>query len=158
MRVAVYPGSFCPLTNGHIDIIKRACKVFDKVIILVAVNKDKKYSISVNDRVKLIKEATIDMDNVSVDSYDGLTMNYARNVHAVALIRGLRVVSDFEYEWQYAAANEYIDSNIEIVFFMAHKETNFISSSTINELFNSGVDISPLVPKCVLDYLNKNRK
>ncbi len=157
MKIAVYPGSFDPITIGHIDIIKRATKIFDKVIVLVAKNPNKKYRNSLENRILMIKEATKDIKNVDVDSDDGLTVNYAKKIGASALIRGLRVAGDFEYEWQLASANEFIDPNIEIVFFLAHKKTSFISSSTINEMYDNGVDISELVPKIVLDIYSKPR-
>ena len=105
----------------------------------------------------MAKEACKEYKNVTVDSYEGLTVDYANKVHAQALIRGLRVVSDFEYEWQLFSANEYIDPNIEMVFFMARKKTSFISSSTINEMYDNGVDITELVPPIVLETY-KNRK
>ncbi len=157
-RIAIYPGSFDPITNGHLDIINRASKLFDEVIILVAYNKEKKARFSAEDRVSMIKESISKFKNVSVDSYSGLTMEYAKNKGAIALIRGIRVVSDFEYEWQLAAANEYVDPNIEMVFLMSHQETTFISSSTIDELYFNGVDISPLVPKVVLEFYKKINK
>ncbi len=156
MRVAVYPGSFDPITIGHIDIINRATKIFDKVIVLVAKNPNKKYRNSLEDRIAMIKDATKDNKNVEVDSDDGLTVNYAKKVGATALIRGLRVAGDFEYEWQLASANEFIDPNIEIVFFLAHKKTSFISSSTINEMYDNGVDISELVPEIVVKHYKKS--
>ena len=157
-RIAIYPGSFDPITNGHLDIINRASKLFDEVIILVAYNKEKKARFSAEDRVSMIKESISKFKNVSVDSYSGLTMEYAKNKGAIALIRGIRVVSDFEYEWQLAAANEYVDPNIEMVFLMSHQETTFISSSTIDELYFNDVDISPLVPKVVLEFYKKINK
>ncbi len=158
MRVAVYPGSFDPITIGHIDIIKRATNIFDKVIVLVAKNSSKKYRNSLKDRIFMIKEAVKDIKNVYVDSDDGLTVNYAKKIGASVLIRGIRVVGDFEYEWQLASANEFIDPEIEIVFFMAHKKTSFISSSTINEMYDNGVNISELVPASVIEVYNKKFK
>ncbi len=158
MRIAVYPGSFDPITIGHIDIINRATKIFDKVIVLVAKNPSKKYRNSLEDRILMIKDATKDIKNVEVDSDDGLTVNYAKKIGATALIRGLRVAGDFEYEWQLASANEFIDPNIEIIFFIAHKKTSFISSSTINEMYDNGVDISELVPNIVVDVYKKRNK
>ena len=158
MRIAVYPGSFDPITIGHIDIINRATKIFDKVIVLVAKNPSKKYRNSLEDRILMIKGATKDIKNVEVDSDDGLTVNYAKKIGATALIRGLRVAGDFEYEWQLASANEFIDPNIEIIFFIAHKKTSFISSSTINEMYDNGVDISELVPNIVVDVYKKRNK
>lgn len=158
MKIAVYPGSFDPITNGHIDIIYRASKVFDKIIILVAINPDKKYHFSDEARVNMIKGAVKDLVNVEVDSYNGLVVEYAKKHGASVLIRGLRVVSDFEYEWKLAAANEFIDPSIEMVFFMAHNKTSFISSSTINEMFNQHIDISELVPTSVIEEYKKSSK
>ena len=155
MKIAIYPGSFDPITNGHLDILKRAARVFDKVIVLVAINPHKASRFSLEDRVAMIEEATEDMDNVVVDSYHGLTVKYAKEHGATHLIRGLRAVSDFEYEFQLASANEFADSSIDMVFFMARGDKTFISSSAIFELYQSGVDISTLVPKSVLKRLNK---
>lgn len=156
-KIAVYPGSFDPITNGHLDILKRALNVFDEVIVLVAVNIDKKSRFSMSERVEMIKEAVKDMDNVKVDSYDGLTVKYAKEHNAYHLIRGLRAVSDFEYEFTLASANECADKDVDMVFFMSKGDKNFISSSMIISLFNSGVDITSLVPPSVIKMLNKKK-
>ena len=153
MKIAVYPGSFDPITNGHLDILKRASSIFDKVIVLVAINQNKKSRFSIKDRVDMIKESIRDMDNVEVDSFEGLTVKYAKEHHATHLIRGLRAVSDFEYEFQLASANEYADASIDMVFFMARGDKTFISSSAILELYKSGVDVSSLVPPSVIKRL-----
>ena len=153
MKIAVYPGSFDPITNGHLDILERASRVFDKVIVLVASNPNKHSRFSVEERVAMIEEATTEFKNVVVDYYDGLTVRYAKEHGATHLIRGLRAVSDFEYEFQLASANEFADSSIDMVFFMARGEKSFISSSAIFELHNSDVDISNLVPASVLKRL-----
>ena len=153
MKVAIYPGSFDPITNGHINILERACKVFDKVIVLVANNDAKKSRFSVEERVAMIKEAVAEMKGVEVDSTNGLTVKYAKEKGATHLIRGLRAVSDFEYEFQLASANEFADASIDMVFFMARGDKTFISSSSIIRLHESGVDISNLVPKSVLKRL-----
>ena len=152
MKVAVYPGSFDPITNGHLEILKRALNIFDKVIMLVAVNDNKKARFSSEDRVNMIKEA-IDDPRVEVDSYNGLTVEYAKKHGAQHLIRGLRAVTDFEYEFSLASANDYIDDSIDTVFLMSKAEKSFINSSMIMELYHSGVDISSLVPPSVIKRL-----
>ena len=158
MKIAVYPGSFDPITNGHLDIIRRASKLFDKVIVLLAINPEKSCRFSKEERLNMLVDVVKPFKNVEVDSYNGLTIEYARKHGASVLIRGLRVVSDFEYEWAYSAANEYIDKEIEMVFLMSHKELSFISSSSIDELYKSGVDISSLVPKIVLETYARTKK
>lgn len=155
MKKAIYPGSFDPITNGHLDILSRAIKVFDEVIILVAVNPNKHFNFSPKERVEMIKEAVKDYPHIKVDYYDGLTVEYAKKHGATHLIRGLRAVSDFEYEFQLASANEYVDSTIDMVFFMARGDKSFISSSAIMELTNSGVDVSGLVPSSVIKRIKK---
>ena len=152
-KIAIYPGSFDPMTIGHLDILKRSLSLFDEVIVLIAVNNRKKSRFSVEKRLEMIKEITKNMPNVKVDFTDGLTIDYARKVNAKHLIRGLRAVTDFEYEFQLAAANEFCDSNIDMIFFMGHNDTSFINSSTVMELFENGVDVSKLVPAPVLKYL-----
>ena len=152
MKIAVYPGSFDPITNGHIDVLKRALNVFDKVIVLVADNPNKKSKFTTQEKVTMIKEAIeeLHLEGASVDSYSGLSVEYAKNHGAACLIRGLRAVTDFEYEFKLSAANHYIDSSIDEIFFMSHAETSFISSSDVDELYSSGVDISSLVPNSVI--------
>ncbi len=156
-KIAIYPGSFDPMTIGHLDILKRSLSLFDEVIILVANNQKKKARFTVEERIFMIKEIIKDMDNVKVDSYDGLTVEYAKKVEAKHLIRGLRAVTDFEYEFQLAAANEYLDDNIDMIFFMGHTNKSFINSSTVMELYDNGADVSHLLPKPVLDYINKHK-
>ena len=152
MKIAVYPGSFDPITNGHLEILKRALNIFDKVIMLVAVNPNKKTRFNAEERVSMIKEAVND-DRVLVDSFEGLTVDYAKKHGATHLIRGLRAVTDFEYEFSLASANDYIDSSIDTVFLMSKAEKSFINSSMIMELYQSGVDVSALVPPSVLKRL-----
>ena len=153
MKVGIYPGSFDPITNGHLDVLKRSLEVFDKVIVLVAVNPDKSSRFSPEERVAMIKEATANMKNVEVDYTTGLTVDYARKHGAKHLIRGLRAVTDFEYEFQLAVANEFADNEIDMIFFMSRGETNYITSSMIMELYKNGVDITTLVPNSVLKRL-----
>ena len=155
MKIAIYPGSFDPFTNGHLDILKRACEVFDKVIVLVAVNSAKKTVFTQKERVELLGEILNGMPKVEVDSYDGLTVDYAKKAGAKHIIRGLRAVTDFEYEFQLASANRYACRDVDMVFFMASSEHSFVSSSVVNELRKNGADVSPLVPKEVLKAYDK---
>ena len=154
MKIAVYPGSFDPITHGHLEILKRALNIFDRVIMLVAVNDDKKSRFSADERVAMIKEA-IDDERVMVDYHDGLTVEYAKKHGATHLIRGLRAVTDFEYEFSLASANDFIDSSIDTVFLMSKAEKSFINSSMIIELHKKGVDVSSLVPPSVIKRLKK---
>ena len=156
-KIAVYPGSFDPITNGHLDILKRALDSFDEVIVLVGVNPSKKYNFSTSERVEMIKECVND-PRVKVDSNIGLTVQYAKEHGATHLIRGLRAVTDFEYEFQLAAANDYAaNGDIDSVFLMSKVANSFISSSSILELYRNGIDVSNLVPAPVLKRL-KNLK
>lgn len=152
-KIAIYAGSFDPITNGHIDIIKRALKLFEDIIVLVAVNPDKKTTFSVEERVKLVKESLKGISGVAVSHTTGLTINYAKRVGAKALVRGLRAATDFEYEFQLMSANRFIDEKIESVFLMAKHEFMFISSSNIKEMHKGGVNVSALVPPSVLTAL-----
>ena len=145
MKIAIYPGSFDPITNGHLDIILRASKLFDKIYVCIAKNSSKQSFFSSEERVKMVEIATQDFENVEVISTDDLIVNVAKKLNATAIVRGLRAVTDFEYEFQLAAANEYIDQNIEMVFLMASLSKSFISSSSIKEFFTYNVSASPLI-------------
>lgn len=153
MKIAVYPGSFDPITNGHLDILNRALNIFDKVIVLIAINPNKTNRFSPEERKAMIEEA-VNNKNVVVDTWDGLTVRYAKEHGATHLIRGLRAVTDFEYEFQLASANDYADSSIDSVFLMSKGEKSFINSSSIMELYKKGVDVSALVPESVIKRLN----
>ena len=153
MKIAVYPGSFDPITNGHLDILDRACALFDKVIVLVANNPNKSSNFSAEERVEMIKEATKGNEKIEVTTDSGLTVEFAKKHKATHLIRGLRAVSDFEYEFQLASANEFIDPKIDTVFLMARGDKTFISSSSIITMAKQGVDVSKLVPSSVLKRL-----
>jgi pantetheine-phosphate adenylyltransferase len=158
MRIAIYAGSFDPITKGHLDILKTAAGMFDKVIIAVAKNPDKQGFLPVNVRVGLIKKSVSDIENVEVDSFEGLTINYARQKGATILIRGLRAVSDFEYEMQLSQANSALADDIKTVFLTTKPKYNFISSSTIKEIFLNGGDVSKFVPEAVNEYFTKEFK
>lgn len=153
MKIALYPGSFDPITNGHLDILKRSLSIFDKVIVLVAINPNKESRFSAEERMDMIIEAVDNDPRIEVDCFDGLTVEYAKSRGATHLIRGLRAVTDFEYEFQLAVANDYIDSSIDTVFLMSKSDKSFISSSMILELHQKGVDVSDLVPFSVFRRL-----
>ncbi len=159
MKTAIYPGSFDPITKGHLDVLKRACAIFDKVILVVSVNMNKKSFLPLEDRLKLIKESCSDIENVEIDSYDGLTIEYAKKRNANVLIRGLRAVSDFEYEMQLSQANSALSSDIHTVFLITKPKYNFISSGTVREIALMKGDVSKFVPEPVAKYLeNKYMK
>lgn len=154
MRIAIYPGSFDPITKGHLDILKTGAEIFDKVIIAVARNSEKKGFLSIEDRVRLIRESIKDIENAEVDSFEGLTIEYAKKKGAKVLIRGLRAVSDFEYELQLSQANSALCSDIKTVFLTTKPKYNFISSSTIKEIHINHGDISKFVPEPVYEFLH----
>ena len=156
MTKAIYPGSFDPLTNGHLDIILRASKIFDKVYVVVADNSLKKYFFTTEERVEMAKKACENIPNVEVLYTNGVVIHKARELGCKVIVRGLRAVTDFEFELQLAAANEYINPNIETMFLMAAEGKGFISSSYVKDFYLSKVNIDQLVPKIVLDYF-KNK-
>ena len=158
LKIALYPGSFDPITNGHLDVLERARAMFDKVVIAVLNNQKKKSFLDIKTRVKLIEEATSCMDNVSVDFFNGLTVEYARTIGAKFLIRGLRTITDFEYEVQLCQTNQVIAPDIDTVLLSTKPEHNFISSSIVRELSHYKTNISKFVPKNVVQYLQDNKK
>ena len=153
MRTAIYPGSFDPITNGHLDVLTTGAKIFGKVIIAVSNNINKNSFLTVEERINLIKESVKHLDNVEVDSFNGLTVNYAKERGATILLRGLRAVSDFEYEMQLSQTNSELSPDIKTVFLITKPEYNFISSSTVKEIFLNNGDISNFVPEPVKEYL-----
>lgn len=155
MKIAVYPGSFDPITLGHIDVLKDSAQMFDKVIITVSNNINKNALLSVEERLNLIKESVKDIPNVEVDSFDGLTVEYAKSRNATILLRGLRAVSDFEYEMQLSQTNRALNEDIKTVFLITKPEYNFISSSTVKEILKNKGDISKFVPTPVYEYLTE---
>lgn len=153
--IAVCPGSFDPVTYGHLDIIKRGAKVFDIVYVCVLNNASKNPLFTVEERIELLKEVTSDIHNVTIESFQGLLMEYARNKKASAILRGLRAVSDFEYEMQITSVNRVLDEEIETFFMMTNNQYSFLSSSIVKEVAKYGGNISELVPKAVEDALKK---
>ena len=156
-RVAVFPGSFDPLTNGHVDIIERGCAIFDRVIVAVLINADKTPLFSVDERVSIIREVCQGQPGVDVDTFDGLLVHYARRQGATALIRGLRAVSDFEYEFQMALMNRRLNHDLETVFLMPAEQYTYTSSRLIKEVFRLGGAVSGLVPPIVEQRLRQKQ-
>jgi pantetheine-phosphate adenylyltransferase len=146
VKIAVYPGSFDPITNGHLDIIHRAAKMFDRVIVAVAINAEKTALFSVEERRRFIADAVKGMPKVSVAEFGGLLIDYARRKRATAVVRGLRAVSDFEFEFQLALMNRKLDPSIETIFLMTKDEYTFISSRLVKEIGELGGNVSAFVP------------
>ena len=153
MTIAIYPGSFDPITNGHIDILKSGSEIFDKVIIAVSYNINKQGFLSVEERVDLIKKSVAHLNNVEVDAFEGLTVEYAKKKGADVLLRGLRTSFDFEYELQLSQTNNALNKYLKTVFLITKPEYNFISSSMVREILANKGDISKFVPKEVNDFL-----
>ena len=149
MKTAVYPGSFDPITFGHFDVIERALDLFDRVIITVAVNSSKAPLFSTEERVAMIREAAAHMPGVEVDVFSGLIVDYARSKGAVALVRGLRAVSDFEYEFQMALMNRKLASDVATVFLMPHEKFTYLNSSIVRELARHRTSVADFVPENV---------
>lgn len=154
-QTAIYPGTFDPVTYGHIDLIKRAQEIFPELIVAVAHNPHKKPLFSVKERITLLKEATIDLKGITVTDFTGLVIDYAYKQKAKVLIRGLRMISDFEYEFQMALTNRKLSSNIETIFLMPHESYSYISSKLLKEAASLGADLSSFVPGFVAEALKK---
>ncbi len=154
-RIAVCPGSFDPITIGHLDIIKRASCMFDKLIIVVMKNINKTGSFSENERKELILKCVSDIENVEVDIYDGLLADYAKQVNACAIIKGLRAMSDFEYEFQMALTNKKLNPDIETLFLTTSAENMYLSSSMVKQIASMGGDVSDFVPQIIHDDIVK---
>jgi pantetheine-phosphate adenylyltransferase len=144
--LAVFPGSFDPITNGHVDIIARGLKVFDQVVVAILVNSDKKPLFSVEERLETIRVAFRRQPRVQVDTFSGLLVDYAMRKGASVIVRGLRAISDFEYEFQMALMNRRLDRRIETVFMMPAEQYSYLSSRLVKEVFQLGGDVSGLVP------------
>lgn len=161
-KIAVCPGSFDPVTEGHIDIISRASRLFDEVIILISVNFDKTYNFSTEERCDMVRACTAHLPNVTVDHSDGLLADYIRQKGACAIVKGLRAVSDFEYEFQMALANKKLYEGAETIFLTTSGENMYLSSSLVRQIASFGGDISPFVPEQIREQIErrfqKNRK
>jgi pantetheine-phosphate adenylyltransferase len=148
-KIAIYPGTFDPITNGHIDVIERALKIFDKVIVVIARNPKKQTLFAEEERIELIRESLKHLANIEVTATERLTVDFARSVNANAIIRGIRAVSDFEYEFQIALMNRKLCPDVTTIFLMPNEKFTYLNSSIIRELAQYGADISDFVPPCV---------
>ena len=155
MKVALYPGTFDPVTNGHMDIIKRASKLFDKIIVGVLNNPSKTPFFSVQERIDILNKVTKDMKNVEIDSFSGLLVDYVEKRNVDLIIRGLRAVSDFEYEFQMALMNRKLNSEVETLFMMASAEHSYLSSSIVKEVFQYDGCIDGLIPDIAIEKMEK---
>ena len=158
MSIAVYPGSFDPITNGHLDVIRRGTKVFDRLVVAVADNPAKQALFTKAERTEMIREVTKGFKNVEVDSFDGLVVDYVHRKKAGIILRGIRTISDFEYEYQMALTNRTFAQDIETMFVMTHEEYSFVSSRLIKEAVSMGGDVSSFVPKDVEKRLKQKFK
>jgi len=155
MRTAIYPGSFDPLTNGHLDVVQRATKLFDRLIVAVAASEGKGPLFPLEERVKMVQESVRHLPNVEVDAFEGLLVEYAERCSAVAVVRGLRAVSDFEFEFQLALMNRKLNERIETIFMMPKDTYTFLSSRIVKEIARLGGDVSSFVPVHVRAALSK---
>jgi len=153
MRRAIYPGSFDPVTNGHLDVIERARKLFDEVIVAVAHNDEKQPLFSLDERLDLLRQTVGEIDNVRIAEFKGLLVEFAKEEKARAVIRGLRAVSDFEFEFQMALMNRKLDAAAETIFLMPKEEYTYLSSRIVKEIARLGGDVSSFVPTCVAKAL-----
>ena len=158
MKLAVCPGSFAPVTNGHLDIIRRAAALSDRVIVVVMTNASKHTLFSMEERGATLRAATAELPNVEVDAYDGLLADYARQVGADAIVKGLRAVTDFEYEFQMALTNRQLHADAETVFLTTSADLMYLSSSVVKQVVQYGGDISGFVPASVLDAVLQKTK
>lgn len=157
-KIAVYPGTFDPITNGHLDIIMRGNKVFDEIIVAVALSPGKEPFFSVQERVAMIREITYDMPNVSVESFQGLLIDYLEEHHAQVILRGLRAISDFEYEFQMASMNRKLASKFETVFMMTGEQYSYLSSRFVKEICRLGGNVGCFVPPIINNALIEKQK
>ena len=158
MRTAIYPGSFDPLTNGHLDVVQRAAKLFDHVIVAVAKNEGKNPLFTLEERVELVRRAVKPHRNVKVDSFEGLLVDYVVANKARCIVRGLRAISDFEFEFQLALMNRKLNENVETIFMMPKDTYTFLSSRIVKEIARLGGNIKPFVPDVVEKALKKKLK
>ncbi len=150
---AIYPGSFDPLTNGHLDLIDRAAKIFDHLVVAILRNSSKNPLFTVEERVAMLTEGTAEFENVSVSTFDGLLVDFAREQRAHAVVRGIRAISDYEYEFQMALMNRRLSPDVETIFLMPDAKYSFVSSRLVKEVFRLGGSVDGLVPKFVVERM-----
>ncbi|MBI2829508.1 MAG: pantetheine-phosphate adenylyltransferase [Acidobacteria bacterium] len=156
-RLAIFPGSFDPLTNGHVDIILRSAHLFERIVVAVLLNAEKKSLFTSDERVAIIREVFKEYPNVEADTFDGLLVEYARQRRASAIVRGLRAVSDFEYEFQMALMNRHLEPTLETVFMMPAEQYTYLSSRLIKEVFQLGGEVRGLVPPAVERWMSQKQ-
>jgi pantetheine-phosphate adenylyltransferase len=154
-RLAIFPGSFDPITNGHVDIVLRSARLFERILVAVLVNREKQGLFTPDERVEIIRDVFREYPNIEVDTFDGLLVAYARRRRASAIIRGIRAVSDYEYEFQMALMNRHLEPSLETVFMMPAEQYTYLSSRLIKEVFSLGADVRGLVPPAVEASMRK---
>lgn len=155
-KIVIYPGTFDPITNGHLDVIKRSCKIFHSLIIAVAHSNEKNPMFSIEDRIEMIRLCTSEFKNIKIEPFSNLLADFAKQKDSRILIRGLRAVSDFEYELQMGYANSSLNSDLETIYLMPSLKNAFISSSVVRSILKHSWDIAHLVPPTVFEYIKKN--
>ena len=161
VKIAVYPGTFDPFTFGHLDVVKRSSKLFDKIIVSVAENNNKSALFNLDERIKIISDVILnekDLDKIEIRGFKGLLVDHVIDVGAVAVLRGLRALSDFEYEFQMAGINTRLSNDFETIFLMASENQQFVASRFVKEIHSLGGDVSSFVPKIVMDHLESKKK
>ena len=159
MNIAIYPGSFDPVTNGHLDIIERTARTFDKVIVAILINSSKTPTFTIEEKIDMLKKATAHIPNVEIEFFDGLLVDFVRKKKAKVIVKGLRAISDFEYEFQMAMLNKSVAPDIETLFMMTNNKYSYLSSSIVKELGRLGANISEYVPEAIIDnVIEKLRK
>ncbi len=157
-RLAIFPGSFDPITNGHVDIILSSAHLFERILVAVLVNQEKKPLFTADERITIIREVFSEYPNVEVDTFDGLLVDYARRRRASAIIRGIRAVSDYEYEFQMALMNRHLEPSLETVFMMPAEQYTYLSSRLIKEVFSLGGEVTGLVPPAVEIWMRRKHE
>ena len=158
MRRAIYPGSFDPVTNGHVDVIERARKLFDEIVVAVAVNDQKQPFFTLDERLGFLRQVTAQLEGVKVEPLDGLLVEFAAQQNAHAVVRGLRAISDFEFEFQMALMTRKLEASVETIFLMPKEEYTYLSSRIVKEIARLGGDVSGFVPRCVRESFEKKLK